>query len=87
VQLRCGIDTVASLTAIGYLSPRMAGSGELVRVTEADVERLAAQIGLAIAPESRAAVAQHLAGLLAAVQLIDELALPEATEPAPRFEP
>jgi len=56
-------------------------------VTEADVDRLAAQIGLVIAPERRAAVAQHLAALLAAVQAIDELALPPATEPAPRFEP
>jgi len=46
-------------------------------VTEADVERLAAQIGLHIAPESRAAVAQALAGLLAAVLLLDEFALPE----------
>jgi Asp-tRNA(Asn)/Glu-tRNA(Gln) amidotransferase C subunit len=65
----------------------MAARAEPVRVTEADVERLAAQVRLAIAPESRAAVAQHLTGLLAAVQLIDELELPEATEPAPRFEP
>jgi Protein of unknown function (DUF4089) len=65
----------------------MNGSGEPVRVTEADVDHLAAQIGLVIAPERRAAVAQHLAALLAAVQAIDELALPPATEPAPRFEP
>ena len=62
-------------------------SGEPVRVTEADVDRLAAQIGLVIAPERRAAVAQHLGGLLVAVQLIDELALPPETQPAPRFEP
>ena len=66
--------------------PRMS-AGEPVRVTEADVDLLAAQVGLIIAPERRAAVAQHLAGLLAAVRLIDELALPETTEPAPRFEP
>jgi Protein of unknown function (DUF4089) len=65
----------------------MADSGEPVRVTESDVERLAAQAGLAIAPESRAAVVQHLTALLAAVQLIDGLTLPNASEPAPRFEP
>ena len=56
-------------------------------MTEADVERLAAQIGLHIAPESRAAVAQHLTGLLAAVLLLDEFALPPTIEPAPRFDP
>jgi len=66
---------------------RVPDIGEPVRVTESDVERLAAQVGLTIAPESRAAVAQHLTALLAAVRLIDELALPGATEPAPRFEP
>jgi len=64
----------------------MSGS-EPVRVTEADVDLLAAQVGLVIARERRAAVAQHLAGLLAAVRLIDEFALPETTEPALRFEP
>jgi len=61
--------------------------GEPVRVTDADVDRLAAQIGLVIAPERRAAVAQNLAVLLAAARLLDELALPETVEPAPRFEP
>jgi len=65
----------------------MADIGEPVCVTESDVERLAAQVGLTIAPESRSAVAQHLTALLAAVRLIDELTLPGATEPAPRFEP
>jgi len=34
---------------------------EPVRVTEADVDRVATQIGLVIATERRAAVAQHLA--------------------------
>ena len=66
--------------------PQMSGS-EPVRVTEADVDLLSAQVSLVIASERRAAVAQHLAGLLAAVRLIDELALPETTEPAPQFEP
>ena len=60
---------------------------EPARVDEADVERLAAQIGLAITPASRAAVAQHLSALLAAVRLVDEFPLPETTEPASRFEP
>jgi hypothetical protein len=56
-------------------------------VTDADVERLAAQVGLAIAPESRGAVAQHLAGLLAAARIVDEFPLPATIEPAPRFDP
>ena len=60
---------------------------EPVRVTDADVERLAAQVGLTIAPESRAAVAEHLAALLAAARLVDEFLLPETIEPAPRFDP
>jgi hypothetical protein len=55
-------------------------------ITEADVERLASDVGLTIAPESRAAVAQHLSALLAAARLIDEFPVPDA-EPAPRFEP
>jgi len=56
-------------------------------VDEAEVERLAARIGLTIDPASRAAVAANLAGLLAAARLVAEFALPEETEPAPRFEP
>ena len=64
----------------------MSDSRALPQVTEADVDRLAANVGLTIPPESRAAVAQHLAGLLASARLIDEFPLPD-TEPAPRFEP
>ncbi len=56
-------------------------------LTDADVERLAAGMGLAIAPASRAAVALHLNALLAAARLVDEFALPDETEPAPRSEP
>jgi hypothetical protein len=56
-------------------------------VDETDVERLAAHIGLTIPPGSRAAVAQHLAALLAAVRVVEEFPLPETTEPAWRFEP
>jgi Protein of unknown function (DUF4089) len=64
----------------------MSDSSALPHVTEADVERLASNVGLTIPPESRAAVAQHLAGLLAFARLLDEFSLPD-TEPAPRFEP
>jgi len=56
-------------------------------VDEAEVERLAARIGLTIDPASRAAVAANLAGLLTAARLVAEFPLPEATDPAPRFEP
>lgn len=58
-----------------------------VRVDEADVERLAAHLGLTIEAAWRAAVAAHLDGLLAAARLVAEFPLPEDTEPAPRFEP
>jgi hypothetical protein len=60
---------------------------EPARVDEADIERLAAHVGLTIPPGSRAAVAQRLAALLAAARVVDEFPLPETTEPAPRFEP
>jgi hypothetical protein len=56
-------------------------------VDEADVERLAAHLGLTIEAAWRAAVAAHLDGLLAAARLVAEFPLPEDTEPAPRFEP
>jgi hypothetical protein len=73
---------------MGYLfvSP-MSDRSAPIRVTEADVERLAAEIGLTIAAASRAAVAQHLGGLLAAARLVDEFTLPATTEPSPRFQP
>jgi len=58
-----------------------------VTIDEAEVERLAAQVGLTIAPTSRAAVAANLKGLLDAARLVAEFPLPEETEPAPRFEP
>jgi hypothetical protein len=64
----------------------MTGGLEQSGPTEADVERLAAQIGLTIAPESRAAVARHLAALLIAGRLVDEFALPESAEPASHVE-
>jgi hypothetical protein len=60
---------------------------EAPRIDESDVARLAAQVGLALDPASRPAVAQYLAGLLLAARLVDEFALPPETESAPRFEP
>jgi len=57
------------------------------RVTEADVERLAALVGLPIDPDDRAAVAAALAGLLDAATLVMEFPLPEDIHPAPVFRP
>jgi len=59
----------------------------LPRVTEADVDRLAEQVGLRIDPEDRSDVAAALAVLLGAAQLVMEFALPEDVHPAPVFRP
>jgi len=56
-------------------------------VTEAEVERLAALLGLPLEPESRAAVAEHLDGLLTVAHLLAEFPLPDDVEPAPIFRP
>jgi len=56
-------------------------------VTEAEVERLAALLGLPLEPESRAAVAKHLDGLLTVAYLLAEFPLPDDVEPAPIFRP
>jgi hypothetical protein len=56
-------------------------------IDDAELQRLAAAVGLTIDPALRAAVAQQLAGLLAAARIVDEFALPETIEPAPGFEP
>ena len=56
-------------------------------IDDAEIQRLAAAVGLTIDPALRAAVAQQLLGLLAAARLVDEFVIPEATEPAPEFEP
>jgi 1-carboxybiuret hydrolase subunit AtzG-like protein len=53
----------------------------------ADVERLAALVGLPIEPESRAAVAENLTGLLTAARRLAELPLPDDVEPAAIFRP
>jgi hypothetical protein len=58
-----------------------------VRVTETDVERLAAGVGLSIAPTDSPAVAQQLSGLLTVAQLVTEFPLPDEVEVAPVFRP
>jgi hypothetical protein len=55
--------------------------------TEADVERLAAALGLPLEPGSAAAIAEHLAGLLAYARLFAEFPLPDDVEPPPDFRP
>lgn len=60
---------------------------DAVRVTEAEVEALAALVGLSITAADRAAVAQQLAGLLGVARLITEFPLPDDVEPAPVFRP
>jgi Protein of unknown function (DUF4089) len=56
-------------------------------VNEPDVEQCAALVGLTIEPESRAAVAEILTGLLTAARLLIEFPLPGDVEPAPIFRP
>jgi hypothetical protein len=51
------------------------------------IEALAAAVALPIDPSSRPAVAGHLARLLAAAALVEELALPDEIEAAPVFRP
>jgi len=58
-----------------------------VTLTEADVERMAAAVGLVLEPASRAAVAEQLAGVLAAARLVTEFRLAEDVAPAPVFSP
>jgi Protein of unknown function (DUF4089) len=50
-------------------------------------ERAAAAIGLPLDPARVPAVAQQLAGLLAAAALVLDFPLAEDVEPAPVFEP
>jgi hypothetical protein len=57
------------------------------RVTEADVERLAALAGVPIAPEDLPAVAVALGVLLGAARLVTEFPLRDDVEPAPVFRP
>ena len=56
-------------------------------MNETDVEGRAALLGLPIEPDSLAAVAENLTGLLTAARLLAELHLPDDVEPAPIFRP
>lgn len=58
-----------------------------VRVTEADVERLAAVVGVPIDPAEIPAVAVALGVLLSAAQLVSEFPLSDDVEAAPVFRP
>jgi hypothetical protein len=60
---------------------------EPARVTEAEVEALAALVGLSIDPAYRAAVAQQLTALLGVARLVTEFPLPDDVEAAPVFRP
>ena len=59
----------------------------VARPGEALVTDLAARLGLAIDPAWLPAVAEQLAGLLAAGALVAEMPLPDEVEGAPVFEP
>lgn len=56
-------------------------------VTREEVERLAAIVGLPLDPESAAAVAEHLTGLLDFARLFVEFPLPDDVEPPAIFRP
>jgi len=58
-----------------------------IRVSEADVERLAEVAGVAISPAELPAVAVALGVLLTAARLVSELPLPDDIEAAPVFRP
>jgi 1-carboxybiuret hydrolase subunit AtzG-like protein len=58
-----------------------------VRVSEADVERLAEVAGVSISPAELPGVAVALGVLLTAARLVTELPLPDAVEGAPVFRP
>jgi hypothetical protein len=52
-----------------------------------DVDRLAAVVGLRLDPDHRAGVAEALGRLLAVGAVVVGTEVPDATEPAPVFEP
>ena len=56
-------------------------------MSEADVERLAAALGLPLEPGSAAAIAENLAGLLDYARLFTEFPLPDDVEPPPMLRP
>lgn len=65
----------------------MSDSAPELAEARAYAERAAAAIGLPLAAERIPAVAQQLAGLLAAAALVLDFPLPEDGEAAPVFEP
>lgn len=56
-------------------------------VTEDEVGRLAASLGLTLDAARRTAVAQQLTGLLTAARLFADFPLDTRVEPAPEFHP
>jgi hypothetical protein len=58
-----------------------------IRITDSDVERLAALIGLPISPTDLPAVTVALGVLLGVGQLVTEFPLPDDVEAAPVFRP
>ena len=70
--------------AVGYLDSTMP---DPVRVSEADVERLAGLVGVPISPDELAGVATALGVLLTAARLVTEFPLPDDVEAAPVFRP
>ena len=58
-----------------------------VRVTESEIEQLAAHLGLSVAPADRPAVAELLGSLLTNARLVSEFPLPDEIEAAPVFHP
>jgi Protein of unknown function (DUF4089) len=56
-------------------------------VNPADVERLAALLGLPLEPDSIVVVTEYLAAYLAVAALLAELPLSDDVQPAPIFRP
>lgn len=73
------------LTRLRRPPERSTRMSEPVRITEAEVEQLAALVGLSIDPSDRLAVARQLAGLLTVARLVTEFPLPDEVEGAPVF--
>ena len=72
-------DTVAVM----YLDSNVSS----ISVSEGDIERLAALVGLPIRPTDLPGVAVALGALLTAAQLVTDFPLPDEVEAAPVFQP
>lgn len=70
--------------SVGYLDCTVVSP---VRVSEADVERLAEVVGVPISPGELPAVAVALGVLLTAARLVSDFPLPDDVEAAPVFHP